>query len=335
MKLGQDIEIQGSVSKKIFESIGVIQNKLISWNIGLKKIKVKTKSLTTDDYNSNKKASFFSGGVDSFYTYLKNKNEGVKMDYFILANGFDINLKNKSLWSSTLANIKIIAKKEGVGLIKVESNVRDIIEPIVPWDYSHGGCLASLGLLFRRGLSDVYIASTYTFDQMFPWGSHPELDKYWSTETLSFLHHGADITRLDKVKYISNYPIVLENIRVCYLNPKNQFNCGKCDKCLRTMINFEIAGKLGQLKTFPNKIDLEILKELKIEAGHGAIFHLENLDELKKIGRRKDIQEIVSEKIKNAKQDSQLVNNALRKVMYLDFFYLKGKMYSVLNLFRY
>jgi hypothetical protein len=165
------------------------------------------------------------------------------------------------LWDSTSEYIENISKTEKVDLIKVESNIRDLIEPIVMWDYSHGGCLAALGLLLTKELSDVYIGSTYTFKQMFPWGSHPEVDSLWSSESTKFHHHGADTTRLEKVFYISKYPMVLKTLRVCYLNKKDNFNCGVCDKCMRTMINLELAGKLLNSETFPKKVDINLLKK--------------------------------------------------------------------------
>ncbi len=335
MKLGEDIEIRGSVSGKIMESVGLIQDKLFSWNIGLKKINVKSEGLNTQKYSSSKIATFFSGGVDSFYTYLKNKNDGVKTDYFILANGFDINLRNKILWGTTSAHINEIAEKEKVGLIEIESNVRDIIEPIVKWDYSHGGCLASLGILLGKDLKHVYMASTYTFDQMFPWGSHPELDKYWSTESTEFHHHGAEVTRLQKVIYISKYPVVLETLRVCYLNVRGQFNCGKCDKCLRTMINLEIAGKLNDSKTFSHSIDLDILNKIKIESEHGAIFHRENLDYLIDNHKREDIQLVLKSLLSSVGKGDDFKVELLRKIMFYDFYYLGGFFYGLLNIYRY
>lgn len=335
MSLGENIYIEGEVSKEVYDSLDRIQNKFVSWNIGLKKINVYVNGLNSEKYNVKKRAVFFSGGVDSFYTYLKNKEDGIVLDYFILANGYDINIRNKSLWDSTSEYIENISKIEKVDLIKVESNIRDIIEPIVMWDYSHGGCLAALGLLLTKELSDVYIGSTYTFKQMFPWGSHPEVDSLWSSESTKFHHHGADTTRLEKVFYISKYPIVLKTLRVCYLNKKDNFNCGVCDKCMRTMINLELAGKLLNSETFPKKVDINLLKKIKIESSHGAIFHEENLEYMKVNDLRKDIQETLVTLLSDVKDGQNIIEKILRKIMFLDFYYLRGVLYSILNLYRY
>jgi hypothetical protein len=73
MSLGENIYIEGEVSKELYYSLDRIQNKFVSWNIGLKKINVYVNGLNSEKYNVKKRAVFFSGGVDSFYTYLKKQ----------------------------------------------------------------------------------------------------------------------------------------------------------------------------------------------------------------------------------------------------------------------
>ncbi|HUO85661.1 MAG TPA: hypothetical protein VM534_11160 [Thermoanaerobaculia bacterium] len=51
--------------------------------------------------------------------------------------------------------------------------------------------------------------------------------------------------------------MALKVLRVCHENPESaEYNCGRCEKCLRTMITLEIAGVLGRAQTFREPLDL-------------------------------------------------------------------------------
>jgi hypothetical protein len=335
MQLGQDLIIEGTISEQLYKGLHEIMKIMLSWNIGLKPISIKAGQLKKDDYPSTKSASFFSGGVDSFYTYLKNKKSGAeKIQYFILANGYDIALGNDALWDLTCKTVENVAQEEGIEVIKVESNVRGLIEPIVPWDYTHGGCLAALGLALRKELKNIFIASSYAYGQLIPRGSHPDTDPLWSTETLSFHHDGADVYRVEKVEFIAHDPVVLKNLRVCYLNKKYAFNCGVCDKCLRTMISLQIAGTLAQSETFPRTIDLDRVRSLVMEGEHGAIFHRENLDELEKLNMDPALQAAIKEALTHIDTTEPYDTGIIKRIWLFDYLYNRGRIYKAILYMR-
>ncbi len=291
MKLGQDLEIDGSISRKLYAGMREIMKTVSAWELGLEGISIHAKEIKPDKAGDpGKNASFFSGGVDSFYTYLKHKEGDSKIDFLVLADGFDIRLDNPELWKETCKTVDAIAASEGVEVIKVESNIRNLIEPSLIWDYTHGGCLAALGLSLRGGLGNIYIPSSLAIGQLLPWGSHPELDPRWNTECASFFHDGADTRRVDKVRYIARNPLALRYLRVCYINRRGQFNCGTCDKCIRTMTNLAIAGKLQESETFPHEIKPGTIAGLTVSGEQNAILHRENLEELEKMGIEEGLQ---------------------------------------------
>src|SRR6266446_10097077 len=122
MKLGEDLIIEGSISEKLFKNMREIQKTILSWNIGCKPINIIPEKLIKDTQKPTEVATFFSGGVDSFYTYLKHVVDKDKIKYFISVNGFDIELHNPKLWEATLSNVKKIAQKENIKVIEVETN---------------------------------------------------------------------------------------------------------------------------------------------------------------------------------------------------------------------
>lgn len=343
MKLHQDLVIEGSISEKLQQGMYRIMQTMVGWDLGYQPIRIIADRVTPDDFVPSKNASFFSGGVDSFYTYLHHQEEeGKKIDCFVLANGFDISLDNPRLWDLACRTVDDVARSEGVEVIKVESNIRTLIEPVEIWDFTHGGCLVALGLALRRELRDVYIPSSLALGQLLPWGSHPELDPQWSTETLHFHHDGAETLRVNKVKFMAHNPLVLKNLRVCYLNEKDKFNCGVCDKCLRTMINLRVAGALHKSETFPQQLDREVIAKLKVVGEHGAILHKENLKELEELGIEPELQQALRESIErfehprfDAKEELAKLkfyfHEAINQIRQLDFFYNQDRLYRLKN----
>jgi hypothetical protein len=90
----------------------------------------------------------------------------------------------------------------------------------------------------------------------------------WSTEELAIIHDGSEARRLDKIRFIAPSPVVRKTLRVCIAinsdKPKALLNCGECEKCLRTMIAFHIAGALEASEVFPHSIDLGLVRNLTI-----------------------------------------------------------------------
>ncbi len=335
MKQGEDLIIEGSISTQLLQGMHAIMQEVLKWDIGLQPIKRKADAIVADPPRPQRSASFFSGGVDSFYTYLKHKTDPIekdRIDSFILVNGFDIRRRNTQLWDRTRQHIKSIAEADKVELILVRSNIQGLVEPILLWDYTHGGCLAAVGLFLRGAFHQIYIPSTHSVAEQIPWGSNLALDGYWSTEGTTFIHDGTEATRIEKViSQIARSPLALEHLRVCFANERGAYNCGSCDKCLRTMINLYVAGALEKSSTFPHRIDPDLVAAIPTIPGeHGGIFHTENLRALQEKNLAPELQQAILTSMSNA-----VVMKPSRKAIfedqlkYLDHVYTRGNVYSV------
>lgn len=332
MKQGEDLIIDGSISKELYDGMHEIMRIVSTWGLGLKPIKIQATNIIANPSRPTTTATFFSGGVDSFYTYLKHKHDSKDpITHLLLVNGYDIDPRNKNLWAATLHNIQHIAAAEQVKLIEVETNIRSLIDPILAWDYTHGGCLAAVGLCLRKGLKKVYVPSSYTAEQQFPWGSHLDLDHHWSTETLAFVHDGSEASRVNKVAWqIAKSPSALKHLRVCYMNEKGAYNCGVCDKCLRTMTNLYLAGSLDKAATFPHVIDTDLVARLPIEGKHGAIFHEENLAGLRERNMFPELQDALRTGLENVQETSASMKKiSVSRIICMDHIYLRGSLFSI------
>jgi hypothetical protein len=135
-------------------------------------------------------------------------------------------------------------------LIVARTNVRQFYAYRLDWMYAHGGPLIGtaqiLGNLFMR----FYVPSTYYFNNIKPCGTSPLGDHFLGTEGLEIHHHGAGIQRFDKLDILTNWPVAQTHLRVCtddnYLGPF--LNCGKCHKCLHTIVYLETKRNSGKFE---------------------------------------------------------------------------------------
>jgi hypothetical protein len=242
------------------------------------------------------------------------------------------------LWERTRQSTGAIATADKIDLVQVGSNIKNLVDPVLSWDYTHGGCLAAVGLFLRRAFRQIYIASSYTVAEQFPWGSNLATDGYWSTERTTFVHDGTEATRTNKViSQIARSPLALEHLRVCYLNEKEAYNCGKCEKCLRTMISLYAAGVLDKSHTFPHQIDPELVAALPGTASESdRIYRRDNLQALQERNLAPELQQAIEVSMnkglvtkKNLKADIE------DRVKYLDHVYTGGYVFSAWDrLFR-
>jgi hypothetical protein len=307
MKTGENIEIDGFVSPILLKNTEKIMKLIVRWNIGLKKINIKAQTNSRKiTYTKPKKVGvFFSAGVDSFYTYLKNKN---KVTDLIFIHGFDIPLNNKLLFKK-INNINTrIAKAERLNLITVSTNVADIVEKHLIWDFAHGGALAAVALFLRNELKTIFISGAVKKDKLFPYGTHPELDKLWSSEYQNIIHDGTEYARLEKVmKKVSKSPLALNYLHVCTQNIKGKYNCSKCYKCLITMIELECAGVLGKQNIFNKKLDLKAVKDMYYD--YQLLYNIQgeaNLSELKRKNINPELQEAIGISLEKSKKPSPM-----------------------------
>jgi len=272
MRLGEQLEINSPVSRKLLGSVPRIQSIYRRWDPTLSEVAVKSpvRQEQPDAGRPRNVGLFFSCGVDSFYSLLKNVKNHAKddnaIDDLIVVNGFDIFLRRRGdLFARLLSNAIRVGRETGKRILPVATNIRDFSDRFVDWAHLyHGAAIASVGLALESVFERIYVAATHYETELFPWGSSPLLDPLWSTESLSFLHDGCDVRRVEKIRSIARSPIVLETLRVCTTHSYSDkvYNCGSCSKCLRTMIGLYLAGALGKCRTLPSKIDVLILRNV-------------------------------------------------------------------------
>jgi hypothetical protein len=183
------------------------------------------------------------------------------------------------------------AQDLGKPLIEVETNLRAFSDAYVGWSEEYdGSALASVALLLSAELGKVYIPASFSEAFLMPWGTHPHLDPLWSTETTEIVHDGNESGRPQKVARIAQSEAALRWLRVCWENRDHAYNCGRCEKCLRTMVNLRIAGVLDRCPTFARPLDLGAVQSVVIPDECARIFVEENLIACRAAGGDPDLE---------------------------------------------
>ena len=228
--------------------------------------------------------TFFSGGVDSFHTYLTHQDEITDL---VFVHGFDIALDQHELRRQVSRMGEQISRATGVRFIEIETNARTTQKGWGRWTvHGHGLGLASVGRSLAGYLSKLYIPSSFARDEQLPWGTHPDFDSLLGDDSIQFVHDQTDATRTQKTTYISEHPVALEALRVCYKNPDSAYNCCVCEKCLRTMTTLYAAGKLDEAVTFPRPLSAPAIESLEITCEAVKVLVRDNLQMLEKAGLR-------------------------------------------------
>lgn len=83
-----------------------------------------------------------------------------------------------------------------------------------------------------------------------PWGSAPDLDAAWSSESVAVANFSAELTRLQRAESIAQWEPLRGRLRVCLRHVTFELNCAACEKCLRTRLQLLISGAEDGLDSF-------------------------------------------------------------------------------------
>ncbi len=229
-----------------------------------------------------RRAAFFSGGVDSFYTVLKHLHDRrgwitpLSDLIFIQSDAVQATPIESEFFALTQHHLHSAASKLGLPLHTITTNVSEVhnrfgayalINPGlgIPGDrlaincVTLGSALWSVATGLQHTFQQLLIPAHYSYaagSEIFHMSS-PVTDPLWSTDLLQVVHDGAEATRLEKVlRRIAVSDVALQHLSVCWYNAHlgqrsspesqhieaNSLNCGRCEKCMRTQLELCIAG---------------------------------------------------------------------------------------------
>lgn len=250
MRLGQGIRVHGRVSHDALRNLNEFQDAWILWN-GSRYSKVDIIPRDTVDGihipESAEAIAAFSGGVDSIFTVLRHSTGNLGLASYpvgrsvLLVHGFDVSLEKPEQFEALKERTAPFLKELNLEVRTIRTNLRKLA--LQDWEDSHAAqlacCLHNYSHEFGYGL----IGSTESYDALvLPWGSNPVTDHLLSGAAFRIVHDGAAYSRTRKVEEISRHATAMAAVKVCWEGADAAVNCGVCEKCVRTQLNFLAVG---------------------------------------------------------------------------------------------
>jgi hypothetical protein len=221
------------VSSRLIENLGRFQEIYARWYPHLRPVAIEAPRRVDARASTGNVGCFNSGGVDSLYSALRHRDE---ITHFVLCQGLDISLREGERWDKTVEQVGKVAHELGKRLVLVETNVKQQLTG--SRTDNHGAILASTASLL--GLDTIILPSSLEESELgMAWGSHPLTDPLLSSDWTT-VFYDETVTRTRKLAFIVESKIGLDELRVC--NRHSDYNCGSCEKCLRTMVTMDALG---------------------------------------------------------------------------------------------
>lgn len=264
MRGGEDLSIAAPISPQLCFSLPRIRDIFHTWWPQFARSELRlTPRTEAAAAPAPRAATFFSGGVDSFYSLLKHRRGfgtlPAPLTHVIFMRGVETRLERTKGADDSERWVHEVAAAAGVDCIVGSCNLRTSLqgpETHLHWErHYHGSALAAIALTLTDGLGYVCIPSAFSYNHLVAHGSTALVDEMYSTERTHIVHDGSEVSRATKVKRILEWDrdLVLSHLRVCIKNSGGAFNCGRCYKCVRTAIPLRVLGVWDQAHTFPDK----------------------------------------------------------------------------------
>lgn len=292
MRHGGTLEMEEPVSQRLLKNEGDYQAIHKGWSHGwnygeepLREVAVEAPSRSPDPSPATGRvASFFSGGVDSFAAILANPD----ITDLIFVRGLDILPRlahQDGLADEVESSLREAAGELGKPLHVVETNVRELSDPLIRWEPYFACPLVAIAHFFAPLFDRVLIAGDTDYETQPLMGAALLTDQLWSSEEVEIVDWGGRLNRERRVEMIARHPVVRRTLRTCWENLGGAYNCGRCRKCLLTMVSLEVIGAREGVTTFPPELDLSPLAETDLSQPIALALWEDLLDHVRDCGR--------------------------------------------------
>lgn len=279
IKHGHDITCD-TISEKLYYNLVRKAIPVIASIHGTKEIEIKYSHLTNENYHPTAVGSGCSLGIDSFSTIIDHLSDecpaSFKLTHFtyfnVGANG-DINLNEvKKSYEKDYKLVLEYARSKNIPVVKIESNISQVYLG-EPADENYMSRNMAAVLSMQKLFSKYIYASSYPLkDAKFMKEDMASQESWllpaWSTESTELITGDPCMVRTEKTIRVARCPDTYKHLYVCWkevltnygvrediTKVKDDFrNCSRCDKCLRTLLTFDILGVIDRYK---NIFDLD------------------------------------------------------------------------------
>lgn len=292
MRAGGTLEVEAPLSPRLLDTQREYQSIQRAWSFDwkydeepLREVEVRAPARSPETTSpSGRVAAFFSGGVDSFAEIVDNP----QITDLIFVRGVDILTRlahQDGLADEVEARLREAASELGKPLHVIETNLRDLSDPLIRWESFFACPLVAVGHFFSSLFDQVLIAGDTDHETAPLIGTALQVDHLLGSEDTEIVDWGGRLSRDQRIRLIADHPVVRRTLRTCWENPEGAYNCGRCRKCTMTMISLEAIGARQGVETFPPELDVNRLYELDINQEISLVLCEDLLDTVRDQGR--------------------------------------------------
>jgi hypothetical protein len=243
MGSNQDIHVDGRMSRSALLNLAAFQEAWCRWKPDVyKPVRIEPLSIIDDPPRARPRSiAAFSAGADAIFTALRHAGDEFALDSVMLVHGFDVPTERADQFSKLLERAQPLLQRLKLRPRIVRTNLAEL--RLQEWLDSFlaqiSCCLHNYSHEFRFGLA----GGGQPYDALvLPWGQNPCTDYLLSGEGFSIVHDGAGFSRTEKIAVIAQDPVATSVMKVCWEAADLSTNCGICEKCVRTRLNFKAVG---------------------------------------------------------------------------------------------
>lgn len=264
MYYNEPIEIEGNVSHRLYFNCTRYVKSIIGYfRDGMADVDIKVEGYANAQKKYHHVGTGFSAGIDSFATFYDHFDRETDPDYKI-DSLFFFNVGShggggyvaRRKFHERFNYLKSFPAEVGLPYIPLDSNLFDFYQKY--WEFDAGQfCRCSAILILQRAVDKYYLSSDYSYKEtMFfhfdrATTSFSELAETFtnpllSTEGCEIISDGGQYMRTDKTLLLKDYEPAHRYLNVCVSPQESACNCGRCHKCIRTLVALDTLGILDR-----------------------------------------------------------------------------------------
>lgn len=269
MQEKRDVIVKGNISKHLLSNLVEYQSAWDKWLPDIYScVNIKVDSIRNDSAVVSGAICAFSGGIDGTFSVWRHSQKkysyrSQEIKLCSMVHGFDIPLGDKSSFQNAYKRAQKTLSDIPLKLVPIQTNCRQIKK--INWEQTFSCTLVAALSNFKKVAGICIVGSSNPYDSLvFPWGSPLVIDHLLSSGDFNVIHDGASHNRTEKVKEICDWKRGVEHLRVCWEGKLRDQNCGKCEKCVRTKLNF-LASGASIPKCFPESNIVDDIKNITLK----------------------------------------------------------------------
>ena len=248
MRHDTDLHVEGAVSGALLDNLEEFQRAWAMWRPdSYRPVRITAaQELETSAPRPGRRAVVpISGGVDGTFSLLQHcgvqqARDRRQLVSAMLIHGFDVPLAAEGAFGILREHAEATAAFAGLPLTVVKTDWRNFS---LDWEDDFASGLAACLHLFSGGAEYGLMSAGADYTRLvFPMGENPITNSMMSSDHFQIQMVGYSAGRTSKVAAIASADDLASHLRVCWEGPVTGRNCGHCEKCVRTKLNFLAAG---------------------------------------------------------------------------------------------